>query len=128
MNKVVLSGRLTADPEFRTTQQTEIARYRLAVDKPRSKEADFFNVVCFGKTALFANNYLYKGIKVIVSGRLTSGSYKDKDGRTVYRVDVVAEEHEFAEPKKRIDTGGEMQGYVEPDFANIPDEEGVPFA
>lgn len=124
MNKVILSGRLTADPEFKTTQQTEIARYRLAVDKPKSNEADFINVVCFGKTALFATNYLYKGLKIIVVGHLATGSYKDKDGKTVNRVDVIAEEHEFAEPKKKIDTGGTMNGYVD-EFQ--PAEEGIPF-
>ena len=124
MNKVFLSGRLTGDPEFRATQNTEIARYRLAVDKPRSQETDFINCVCFGKGATFARDYLHKGMKIIVTGRITTGSYKDKDGKTVYTTDVVVDDHEFAESKK------ESSKSAAEEFIQIPDdasEDGIPF-
>lgn len=105
MNKVVLAGRLTADPDIRYAGETCVARYRLAVDRRVArnadghKEADFINCVCFNKTAQFAEKYLRKGIKIIISGRIQTGSYKDKEGRTVYTTDVVVEEHEFCESK-----------------------------
>ena len=126
MNKVILSGRLTGDPEVRATQQTTVARYRLAVDKPRTNEADFISCVCFGKGAEFARDYLHKGMKIIVTGRITTGSYKDKDGRTVYTTDVVVEDHEFAEPKRSSYTAPG----TEDEFISIPDnagDEGIPF-
>lgn len=105
MNKVVLAGRLTADPDIRYAGETCVARYRLAVDRRVArnadghKEADFINCVCFNKTAQFAEKYVRKGMKMIISGRIQTGSYKDKEGRTVYTTDVVVEEHEFCESK-----------------------------
>lgn len=101
MNKCVLCGRLTKDPEVRSSGDTLVARYSLAVDRKYSKdkETDFINCVCFGKTAEFAEKYLHKGMKILVVGRIQTGSYTDKDGRKVYTTDVVVEEHEFCESK-----------------------------
>lgn len=104
MNKVILIGRLTADPEIKysTDNQNTVARYRLAVDRRFKKEgqpdADFISCVTFGKSAEFAEKYLKKGKKIAVVGRIQTGSY-DKDGQTVFTTDVVVEEHEFCESK-----------------------------
>jgi len=133
MNRVVLAGRLTADPDIRHTGGAEdlaVARYRLAVDRRVARNngeqtADFINCVAFGKRAEFAEKYLHKGIKIMISGRIQTGSYKDKEGRTVYTTDVVVEEHEFCESKGSgsSEPGG---GFVPaPDDADL---EGLPFA
>lgn len=105
MNKVILIGRLAADPEVKYMQnekQTAVARYRLAVDRRFHKEgepdADFISCVAFGKNGEFAEKYLSKGMKIAVVGRITTGSY-EKDGQKVYTTDVVVEEHEFCEGK-----------------------------
>ena len=92
MNKVVLMGRLTADPEYR---ESGVCKYRLAVDRPK-EGADFISCVCFGKTAEFARDYLKKGVKIAVEGRIQTGSYEGKNG-TVYTTDVVVASHEFCE-------------------------------
>ena len=106
MNKVMLMGRLTRDPEVRVTQdgQTTIAKFGIAVDR-RGKEdkADFFNVTAFNKTAQFAEKYLKKGTKIALSGRLQLDEYTNKDGQKVTSVSVVAEEVEFCESKKTED-------------------------
>lgn len=104
MNKVILMGRLTRDPEVRYSQgenSTAVARYTVAVDRKSSKdnEADFIPCVCFGKAAEFVEKYLRKGLKVAVTGRLQTGSYTNKEGNRVFTTDVVVEEHEFAESK-----------------------------
>lgn len=103
MNKVILMGRLTKDPEIRDAAGTTIGRYSLAVDRRHTQEgqptADFINVVSFGKAAEFAEKYLKKGTKVLVTGRLQTGSYTNKDGVKIYTTDVIAEEQEFAEKK-----------------------------
>lgn len=107
MNKVILMGRLTRDPEVRYTQgenQMAIARYTLAVDRRFNRNgdentADFISCVAFGKTGEFAERYLRKGTKIAVTGRIQTGSYTNKDGVKVYTTDVVVEEHEFAESK-----------------------------
>ena len=106
MNKVILIGRLTKEPEVRYSQgenSTAVARYSLAVDRRFKKDgeqtADFINCVAFGKNGEFAEKYLHKGTKIAVTGRIQTGSYKDKDGKTVYTTDVVVEEHEFCESK-----------------------------
>ena len=107
MNKVILCGRLTKDPEVRYSsgdKQTAIARYNLAVDrrfKSQGEEqtADFINCVVFGRGAEFAEKYLHQGTKIIAEGRIQTGSYTNKDGQRVYTTDVVAEEQEFAESK-----------------------------
>ena len=106
MNKVILIGRLVADPEIRYTGQNKdmvVAKYRLAVDRRFKKEgeqsADFISCVCFGKGAEFADKYLRKGTKIGITGRIQTGSYENKDGQKVYTTDVVVEEQEFAESK-----------------------------
>ena len=103
MNKVVLIGRLTADVEARaTTTGTAVSRYRLAVDRRFKREgeqdADFIPVVTFGKAAEFAEKYFKKGMKVAVTGRIQTGSYKDKDGKTVWTTDVIAEDQDPETP------------------------------
>lgn len=106
MNRVILLGRLSRDPEVRVTQdgQTTIAKFGIAVDR-RGKEdkADFFNVTAFNKTAQFAEKYLKKGTKIALSGRLQQDEYTNKDGQKVTNVSVVAEEVEFCESKKTED-------------------------
>lgn len=108
MNNVILSGRLTRDPEVRHSQngneEKVVARYTLAVDRVYSKEnqqADFINCVEFGKLAEFAEKYFYKGIKLIVRGRIQTGSYTNRDGVKVYTTDIIVESHEFAESKEK---------------------------
>ena len=132
MNKVILMGRLTRDPEVRYTQGDEpvaIARYTLAIDRKYRKEgeqnADFISCVAFGKNGQFAEKYLQKGTKIVVCGRLQTGSYTSKDGNKVYTTDVVVEEHYFAESK------GDSKPQPEPDagFVAVPDgiENDLPF-
>ncbi len=105
MNKVILMGRLTRDPDIRYSQDNlAIARFSLAVDRRFKKEgdqqtADFPNCVAFGKTAEFIEKYVKKGTKLCVEGRLQTGSYTNKDGQTVYTTEVVIENAEFAESK-----------------------------
>lgn len=134
MNKVILMGRLTRDPEVRYTQGDEpvaIARYSLAVDRKYKKEgeqtADFIPCVAFGKNGQFAEKYLTKGMKIAISGRLQTGSYTNKDGAKVYTTDVVVEEHYFAESKGDSQT----KPQPEPDagFVAVPDgiENDLPF-
>lgn len=106
MNKVILMGRLTRDPEVRYSQgenATAIARYTIAVDRRYKRDgeptADYIGCVAFGKLGEFAEKYLRKGTKVVVTGRIQTGSYTNKDGQKVYTTDVVVEEHDFAESK-----------------------------
>ena len=107
MNKVILMGRLTRDPDIRYTQgenSTAVARYTLAVDRRRAgadgqREADFIGCVAFGRQAEFAERYLHQGTKIAITGRIQTGSYNDKDGQKVYTTDVIVEEQEFAESK-----------------------------
>lgn len=108
MNKVILMGRLTRDPEVRYSQtqsgeQMAIARYTLAVDRRYKRDgeqtADFIGCVAFGKSAEFTDKYLRQGTKIAISGRIQTGSYTNKDGNKVYTTDVVVEEQEFAESK-----------------------------
>ena len=106
MNKVILVGRLTRDPEVRYTQgenHTAIARYTLAVDRRFKRDgeptADFINCVVFGKSAEFAEKYFRQGLRVAISGRITTGNYTNKDGIKVYTTEVTVEEQEFAESK-----------------------------
>mgnify|MGYP002768902836 CR=1 FL=1 len=106
MNKAILLGRLTKDPDVRRSQGAEpvtIARYTLAVDRRQKKQegqqADFISCVAFGKAGEFAEKYLHKGTKICVSGRIQTGSYTRQDGTKAYTTDVVVEEQEFAESK-----------------------------
>ena len=118
MNKTILMGRLTRDPEVRYAANDSgmaIVRYTLAVDRRRTgnngQSADFINCVAFGKTGEFAEKYFRKGTKILISGRIQTGSYTNKDGNKVYTTEVVVEEQEFAESKK-------SQGYPEPGNAS----------
>jgi single-strand DNA-binding protein len=132
MNKVVLAGRPTRDPEVRYStkddKQMAIARYTLAVDrKGKDAGADFINCVAFGKQGEFAEKYVKQGVKIAVSGRIQTGSYTNKDGQKVYTTDVIVEEHEFCEKKTSIQTEPEppaSDGYME-----IPEgyEDTLPF-
>lgn len=132
MNKVILIGRLTRDPEIRTAQDgLTIARYSLAVDRQaKEKQADFFRCVTFGKNTEFVERYLKKGTKVAVTGRLQSGSYTDRDGRKVYTVEVVTENHEFVESKAAAERNEQKIETSADGFMNIPDgiDEELPFS
>lgn len=143
MNKVILMGRLTRDPEVRYSQganATAVARYSLAVDRRFKRDgeptADFINCVAFGRTAEFAEKYFRQGLKVVVTGRIQTGSYTNKDGVRVYTTDIVVEEQEFAESK----AASENHSYqaspmpspsadIGDGFMNIPDgiDEELPF-
>ena len=147
MNKVILMGRLTRDPEVRYSQGDNamaIARYTLAVDRRNSRNsgddqtADFINCVAFGRAGEFAEKYFRKGTKLVVTGRIQTGSYTNKDGQKVYTTDVVVEEQEFAESKSSSSNEGGYTGggYQRPEpagagdgFMNIPDgiDEELPF-
>ena len=107
MNKVILIGRLTKDPDVRYSQGNEpiaVARYSLAVNrrfkKQGEQEADFINCVAFGKAAEFVEKFLKKGMQISIVGRIQTGSYTDKDGKKIYTTDVLVEEHYFTEGKK----------------------------
>ena len=156
MNKVILMGRLTRDPEVRYSQgasQTAIARFSIAVDRRFKREgepdADFFNCTCFGKQAEFVERYLHKGVKVVLSGRVQNDNYTNKDGQMVQSVRIMVDEIEFAESKNAAggngdggynnggyNNGGFGGGNVAPaasgagdGFMNIPDgiDEELPF-
>lgn len=143
MNKVILIGRLTRDPEVRYSQGEEsiaIARYTLAVDRrgkkdPNEQAADFINCIAFRKNGEFAEKYLAKGMKIAVVGRIQTGSYTNKDGQKVYTTDVVVEEHEFADSKSSgnsnsSDSKPKTENTSRDGFVNIPDgveDENLPF-
>ncbi|HAT02903.1 MAG TPA: single-stranded DNA-binding protein [Oribacterium sp.] len=156
MNKVILMGRLTRDPDIRYTQgenSMAIARYTIAVDRRvrraeggnNEQSADFIGCVAFGRSAEFAEKYLHQGTKICVEGRIQTGSYTNKDGQKVYTTDVVVENQEFAESKNAAasnggsynagrsygSSGASNEGSSIGDgFMNIPDgveDEGLPF-
>lgn len=141
MNKVILMGRLTRDPEIRWTQannmqqETCIARYTLAVDRrfrrdSDSQAADFISCTAFGRQAEFAEKYLRRGIKIAVAGRIQTGSYTNRDGQKVYTTDVVVEEQEFAESRAADGAGRQAPAKDLGDgFMELPEgQEGLPFA
>ena len=145
MNKVVLMGRLTRDPDVRYSQgetPLAIARYTLAVDRRFKRngeqDADFINCVAFGRTAEFAEKYLKQGTKMVVSGRIQTGSYTNRDGVKVYTTEVVVENQEFAESKNAQGNGGYANAGqsaapapmpADDGFMNIPDGiEELPFS
>lgn len=150
MNKAILMGRLTRDPEIRYSQgenTAAFAKFTLAVDRRFRKEgnsdqtADFISCVAFGKTAKFMEKYTHQGTKLVVEGRIQTGSYTNKDGNKVYTTDVVVENMEFAESKNSSSgNNGNENGYfpqqppagtVGDGFINIPDgleDEGLPFS
>lgn len=129
MNKVILMGRITKDVDARGDGNNMVARYSLAVDrrfknKDGEYDTDFINIVAFGKSAEFASKYFAKGTKVVITGRIQTGSYTNKDGQKVYTTDVVAEDQEFAESKKSSTentTSEKKEKKVDPDedFMNI---------
>ena len=141
MNKVILMGRLTRDPDIRYTQsnsaqeQTCIARYSLAVNRRFNRDgeqkADFISCVAFGHQAEFTEKYLRKGTKIALTGRIQTGSYTNRDGQKVYTTDVVVEEQEFAESKAAGQTTQQNPTPVSEDgLMEIPDglEEELPFS
>ncbi|HIU74518.1 MAG TPA: single-stranded DNA-binding protein [Candidatus Pelethocola excrementipullorum] len=154
MNKVVLMGRLTRDPDIRYSageNSTAVARYTLAVDRRFKRDgeptADFIGCVAFGRSAEFAEKYFRQGIRIVIAGRIQTGSYTNRDGVKVYTTDVVVEEQEFAESKSASAEnsgsfgGGGFGGAPSPSaapssapasadgFMNIPDgiDEELPF-
>lgn len=139
MNKVILMGRLCADPEVRQNEvDTAIAKYRLAVDRRYKRDedqnVDYIRCVAFGKNAEFAEKYLHRGIKIAISGRIQTGSYTNKDGQKIYTTDIIVEEHYFCERKGTVDnTAGEAASPYGPvdenGFMNVPDgiDEELPF-
>ncbi len=156
MNNVVLMGRLTRDPEVRYSageSAAAFARFRIAVNRRFKREgqpdADFFDCVVFGRTVEFVEKYLHQGSKVVLQGRIQNDNYTDKDGRMVYRDQIVVENVEFAESKAASQANGsyrapaQSSGYDRPmdggqpiptdnptgGFMNIPEgiEEGLPF-
>lgn len=146
MNKVILMGRLTRDPDTRfSTRERDmtIARYTLAVDRRYKREgeagADFISCVAFGRSAEFAEKYFRQGLKVVMTGRIQTGSYSNRDGNKVYTTDVVVEEQEFAESKAAAGQRNQEESSRErPEpmpadengFMTIPDDfdEELPFA
>nr|DAR47340.1 MAG TPA: Single strand binding protein [Bacteriophage sp.] len=142
MNRIILCGRLTRDPEIRYSQganATAVAKYTLAVDRAFKKEgeqaADFINCIAFGKNGEFAEKYLHQGTKIIVEGRWQTGNYTNKDGQKVYTNDCVVERHEFCESKNGANENRPTTVRPEPNsigdgFMTIPDgtEEELPFA
>ena len=150
MNKVILMGRLTRDPDVRYSagdNSTAVARYTLAVDRRFSRRedngngqnADFIGCVAFGKSAEFAEKYLHQGTKIVITGRIQTGSYVNRDGQKVYTTDVVVEDQEFAE-SKATDSGSRSENSKqqnsrnaapvdESGFMNIPEglDEELPF-
>lgn len=130
MNKVILMGRLTRDPDIRYSPDNKaIARFSLAVDRrikaEGQKDADFFNCTSFGKTAEFCERYLSKGSKVLLTGKLQNDNYTNREGQKVYSVQILVEELEFGESKSEA----ERQKPTD-DFVTVPDdieEEDLPF-
>jgi len=150
MNRVILMGRLTRDPEVKYSQgerSMAIARYTLAVDRRGRKSdgneqtADFINIVAFGKAGEFAEKYFRQGMRVLVSGRIQTGNYTNKDGQKVYTTDVIVDDQEFADSKNAGGGNGNSAGNqptsrpapISADsdgFMNIPDgveDDGLPF-
>lgn len=147
MNKVIMMGRLTRNPEIRYSQgdsQTAIARFSLAVDRRFKRQgdtvtADFFNCTAFGRQAEFVEKYLKQGSKILLTGRIQNDNYTNKEGQKVYSVQIMTEEIEFAESKSSSSTGNDSYSdfnneRMEPTpaaggFMNIPDgiDEELPF-
>lgn len=138
MNKAVLVGRLTRDPEVRYSQgenATAVARYTVAVERRFKREgeptADFIPCVVFGRSAEFAEKYFRQGMRISVSGRIQTGSYTNKDGVRVYTTEVIVEEQEFAESRTEQEARAQIPDEITPreGFMNIPDgiDEELPF-
>ena len=144
MNKVILMGRLTRDPEVRYgagENSTAVARYTIAVDRRFKRggeqSADFIGCVAFGRNAEFAEKYLRQGTKIVLTGRIQTGSCTNRDGQKVYTTDIIVEEQEFAESKTAAGNGGQ-NNYSRPSaatsdtdgFMTIPDgiDDELPFS
>jgi single-strand DNA-binding protein len=145
MNKVILMGRLTRDPDIRTAageNTMTIARYTLAVDRRTRKTdtneptADFISCVAFGKVAEFAEKYFYQGMRVLITGRIQTGSYTNKDGQKVYTTDVIVEDQEFADSRAAGQTSSANTPVPRPEltaedgFMQLPagiNDDGIPF-
>jgi len=142
MNKVILMGRLTRDPEVRYSQgerSMAIARYTLAVDRRRrsnagdnGQTADFIPCVAFDRAGEFAEKYFHQGMRIVISGRIQTGSYTNRDGQKVYTTEVIVEEQEFAESKNASasSVSAAPASAIGDGFMNIPDgveDEGLPF-
>lgn len=141
MNKVILMGRLTRDPDVRVStgeRSMTVARYTLAVDRRAKRDsneqtADFISCVAFDRAAEFTEKYLHQGTKVLVTGRIQTGSYTNKDGQKVYTTDIVVEEQEFCESKaagQGLINRSSANTSVGDGFINLPDgmdDEGLPF-
>ena len=145
MNKVILMGRLTRDPEVRYgagENSTAVARYTIAVDRRFKRDgeqnADFIGCVAFGRNAEFVEKYLRQGTKIVLTGRIQTGSYTNRDGQKVYTTDIVVEEQEFAESKAAAAGNGGQGNYSRASsapsdangFMNIPDgiDDELPFS
>ena len=136
---MILTGRLTRDPEVRYSDNGHtVARFAIAVDRRFKKEneqtADFINTVAFGKTAEFIEKYFYRGSKIVIEGRIQTGSYTNKESQKVYTTDVVVEQVEFGESKNHDSAANEARpapsSAIGDGFMNIPDgveDEGLPF-
>lgn len=132
MQKFIMCGRLCADPEMRYSGDKVIASFSVAIDRKFKRDneptADFFRTVSFGKQAEFCEKYLTKGTKVIVTGRIETDNYTNKNGEKVYGVKVIAEEIEFAESKRSQESAGQSSNQKE-EFMNVPNgsDEDLPF-
>nr|WP_298056602.1 single-stranded DNA-binding protein [uncultured Lachnoanaerobaculum sp.] len=148
MNRAILMGRLTRDPEVRYSsgeRSMAIARYTLAVDRgfkrggdSSEQTADFIPCVAFDKAGEFAEKYFRQGMRVLISGRIQTGSYTNKEGQKVYTTEVIIDTQEFADSKGASDSGNNYRASTRPSpasastdgFMNIPDgvdDEGLPF-
>ena len=141
MNKVILMGRLTPDPEVRYSQgdnATAIAKFALAVNRKTKREnetsADYINCISFGRSAEFAEKYFRKGTKIVILGRIQTGSYTNRDGQKVYTTDIVIEEQDFAESKSASQQNNSGSTHntsnnwqTNTDVFTNTDDEGLPF-
>lgn len=132
MNKVILIGRVVADPETRYSQgenHTAVSTYRIAVNRKYKKEgeqnADFINCIAFGKYGEFAEKHLKKGTKIAVVGRIHTGSYTNKEGKKIYTTDVVVEEHYFCEGKVNTSNDSENNNKSMTDSDGFMDTSGI---
>ena len=137
MNQAIICGRLVRDPEIRYTNGEEakaVAKYTIAVDRMRDKEADFISCVAFGKSAEFTEKYFRKGQRVLISGRIQTSSYTNKDGQKVYTTDVLIATQEFADGKgastgqassRPSSSNASADGFM--DIPDSVDGEGLPF-
>lgn len=120
MNKVFLVGRLVADPAIREAGESKVAEYSLAINR-KGEGTDYIRCQSWNKGADFVEKYLKKGSKIIVSGRIRTGSYKNREKKTVYTFDVIVEDIEFAESKK------EKPEEVQTEFMTVPEDADLPF-